>query len=89
MPVSSVETIRSALTPIFVQYCIKDAILFGSFAKGVATERSDVDLLVDSDLRGLRFVVFSEAVRQAVGRPVWIMPCSKPTRWSWKRAFLI
>lgn len=73
---SSVETIRTALTPVFVQYQIKDAILFGSIAKGTATEKSDVDLLVDSGLRGLRFVGFTEAVRRAVGRPVDVLDVS-------------
>lgn len=76
MRVSSVETIQAALTPVFVQYHIKDAILFGSFAKGNATEKSDVDLLVDSGLRGLRFVGFTEAVRIAVGRPVDVLDIS-------------
>ena len=36
-------------------------------AKGTAAEKSDLDLLVDSKLRGLKFVGFIEAVRQAVG----------------------
>ena len=74
--VSSIETIKSMLTPVFVRYDIKGAILFGSFAKGSATEHSDVDLLVESNLRGLRFVGFSEAVREAVGRPVDIFDVS-------------
>ena len=74
--VSSIETIKSMLTPVFMRYDIKGAILFGSFAKGSATEHSDVDLLVESNLRGLRFVGFSEAVREAVGRPVDIFDVS-------------
>lgn len=76
MRVSDVETIQSALMPIFVQYQIRDAILFGSFAKGTATDKSDVDILVDSDLRGLRFVGFTEAVRRAVERPVDVLDFS-------------
>ncbi len=36
-------------------------------AKGTAAKKSDLDLLVDSKLRGLKFVGFIEAVRQAVG----------------------
>ena len=36
-------------------------------AKGTAAEKSDLDLLVDSKLRGLKIVGFIEAVRQAVG----------------------
>ena len=56
--VSSIETIKSMLTPVFMRYDIKGAILFGSFAKGSATEHSDVDLLVESNLRNLRLIIF-------------------------------
>ncbi len=73
---SPVETIKNILTPVFVQYDIQQAILFGSFAKDSANENSDVDLLVDSRLRGLRFVGFTEAVRKAVGRPVDVFDVS-------------
>jgi len=58
------------LTPVFDDYGISRAVLFGSVAKGTATDKSDFDLLVDSKLRGLRFVGFMEAVRCAVGMPV-------------------
>ncbi|MBQ7313700.1 MAG: nucleotidyltransferase domain-containing protein, partial [Clostridia bacterium] len=51
---SAVETIGRHLMPVFEQYQIRHAVLFGSFAKGTATEKSDVDLLVESGLRGLR-----------------------------------
>ncbi|MBQ5541963.1 MAG: nucleotidyltransferase domain-containing protein, partial [Erysipelotrichales bacterium] len=30
-------------------------MLFGSYAKGTASDQSDVDLLVGADVRGLRF----------------------------------
>ena len=72
----TIDTIKSILTPVFVKYDIKQAVLFGSFAKGCANENSDVDLLVDSRLKGLRFVGFTEAVRQAVDRPVDVIDVS-------------
>lgn len=62
--------LQMMLTPIFTAYGISRAVLFGSMAKGIATEKSDLDLLVDSNLHGLKFVGFMEAVRQAVGVPV-------------------
>ena len=58
------------LAPVFTAYGISCAGLFGSVAKGTATEKSGLDLLVDSKLQGLKFVGFMEAVRQAVGMPV-------------------
>lgn len=56
--------------PVFNTYGISRAVLFGSMAKGTATEKSDLDLLVDSKLKGLKFVGFMEAIHQAVGMPV-------------------
>ena len=66
----SVEYIRDRLAPVFSRYPIRRAGLFGSWAKGTQNAKSDVDLLVDSDLRGLRFVGFMEEVRQTLSLPV-------------------
>ncbi|MBE6613514.1 MAG: nucleotidyltransferase domain-containing protein [Ruminococcaceae bacterium] len=49
------EKVAEILRPVFESYNVKKAILFGSVAKGTATESSDIDLLVDSGLRGLKF----------------------------------
>ena len=67
---SELSAISAQLFPIFKNYDIKSAVLFGSYAKGKATEKSDIDLLVDSGLRGLRFVEFMEDVRIATGKEV-------------------
>lgn len=72
----SLDSIKTVLTPVFNRYGIHHAIVFGSFAKGLVTENSDVDLLVDSRLTGLRFVGFTEAVRRAVDRPVDVFDVS-------------
>lgn len=42
----TVVEIKMKLTPIFDAYGVQSAILFGSIAKGTATERSDLDLMV-------------------------------------------
>ena len=72
----SISEIKTILSPVFNSYGISRAVLFGSVAKGTATEKSDLDLLVDSNLRGLKFVGFIEAVRRAVGMPVDILDIS-------------
>lgn len=59
--------LQDRLTPIFQQYQVREAILFGSYAKGTATSKSDIDLLVDSGLKGLKFVGLLETVRGALG----------------------
>ncbi|MBQ3890816.1 MAG: nucleotidyltransferase domain-containing protein, partial [Lachnospiraceae bacterium] len=66
----SVESIKENLIPVFGRYNIKRAILFGSYAKGTATERSDVDIYVDSGLRGLKFFGLLEDVTEALDKPV-------------------
>lgn len=72
----SISEISDILAPVFRDYGIKKAVLFGSFAKQTATEKSDLDLMVDSRLRGLKFVGFIEAVREAVRMPVDIIDVS-------------
>lgn len=62
--------LKHILMPVFDAYGIRKAVLFGSYAKGTATEKSDIDLLVDSKLRGLRFVGFLDEVQRTVGKNV-------------------
>ncbi|MDR2578256.1 MAG: nucleotidyltransferase domain-containing protein [Chitinispirillales bacterium] len=64
--VYKIEEIKSRLEPVFGANGVKSAILFGSYAKGTADERSDVDLLVDSGRKGLKFVGLIELVRMAL-----------------------
>ena len=51
----TVNEIRKVLSPIFASHGVNFAVLFGSYAKGTATEKSDIDLVVDSGLKGLKF----------------------------------
>ena len=68
--VYTLPQLKAVLTPVFDAYSIRKAVLFGSYGKGTATEDSDIDLLVDSGLRGLRFVGFLDDVQKAVGKEV-------------------
>ncbi len=60
------ETIKNRLTPVFFNYNVVSAVLFGSYAKGTATQKSDVDLMVDSRLHGLSFFALVEDIREAL-----------------------
>ena len=71
--VYTIMEIQDRLVPVFESYGVHSATLFGSLAKGNATEHSDLDLLVDSGLRGLRFVGLIEAVRNALMLPVDVL----------------
>lgn len=72
----SIDELKSILSPVFVRYGIKRAILFGSYGRNCATEKSDVDLLVDSSLRGLRFIKFTEDLRSALGKNIDVFDVS-------------
>ena len=66
----SLPQLTDTLFPLFRDYGIRKAVLFGSYGKGTATEKSDVDLLVDSSLRGLRFVGFLDDIQRTLGKDV-------------------
>ncbi len=69
----SVEFIKKELSALLnsrysgeVEFCY----LFGSYAKGYATEKSDVDLCVSTPLKGLDFVGLSEDIRSLLHKKI-------------------
>ena len=69
----SVELIKKELTDLFdneykgkINFCY----LFGSYAKGMAKENSDVDLYISSSLTGLKFVGLIETIRQRLNKKI-------------------
>lgn len=63
----SVAKIKERIYPMCTKHGIRTAILFGSYSKGLASNKSDVDILVDSGLRGLRFVGLVQDLLQVLG----------------------
>ncbi len=63
------EKCKDVLSEYPVQYCI----LFGSYSKGKAVETSDVDLLVSSDVKGLKFYGMVEKLRTALHKKVDVL----------------
>jgi predicted nucleotidyltransferase len=57
-PVMTAENIGKKMIPVFSNYPVKKAILFGSYANGTPTSVSDLDLYIDTNgqLKGLDFV---------------------------------
>jgi len=45
----TINEIKTAIAPLVKDYPVRRIILFGSYARGEATEVSDVDLIVDSE----------------------------------------
>ena len=61
----SQSQIKDFCEPVFKEYQISYAYLFGSYAKKTAKETSDVDILVSSEVKGLRFYGFVEKIQAA------------------------
>ena len=68
--VLTVEEIRNACGQVFEKYPVDFAVLFGSYAKGNATESSDVDIVVATELSGLRFFELAEVLRTTLHKRV-------------------
>ncbi|GHV27235.1 hypothetical protein FACS1894167_01890 [Synergistales bacterium] len=68
--VLDIAAIKEKLAPVFRENGVRSAVLFGSYAKGSADSNSDVDILVDSGLRGLSFVGLIGFVRETLQKEV-------------------
>ena len=55
---------------VLSEYPVHYCVLFGSYAKGKAVETSDVDLLISSDVKGLKFYGMVEKLRVALRKKV-------------------
>jgi len=51
------KCIADYLEPLFIKHGVKRAVVFGSYAKGTASENSDIDIVIDSKglLDGINF----------------------------------
>ena len=64
------EQIRMCCKEILDAYQVEYCYLFGSYAKGKATEQSDVDLLISTKEKGLRFYEIAERLRESLHKKV-------------------
>ena len=71
------EQIKRILNPIFRTHHVRRAVLFGSYGKGTAQAHSDVDILVDSGLRGLAFFGLLEDIVNSLGKQVDLLDVSE------------
>lgn len=58
----TIEQIKELLLPLTSKYDISKIMLFGSYSKGTQDEGSDIDLVVDGNIRGIRFFGLLEDV---------------------------
>ena len=66
----TLEDIELAVVNVLSDYPVEFCYLFGSYAKGKATETSDIDLLIDSSISGLQFYGLAERLRETLHKRV-------------------
>ena len=69
----TIEQIKSTCTAVFEKHSVAYCYLFGSYAKGKATQVSDVDLLISTPVSGMKFYDLVEAVREALQKKVDVL----------------
>ena len=54
----TIDELKTILKDILKNFSVKKAILFGSYAKNTPTEKSDIDLVIDSDGKLLNIMFY-------------------------------
>ena len=67
------EDIVRKCNKVFERYEVSFCYLFGSYAKGKATQTSDVDLLISANVKGLKFYGLVEEIRTALHKKVDVL----------------
>lgn len=68
--VLSLAQIKQICADVFAGYDVEYCYLFGSYAKEKAKEKSDVDLLISTAEKGLRFYELAELLREKLKKKV-------------------
>ncbi len=78
--VYQIDQIREIVAPIAIRYHLKAVYLFGSYARGSATESSDIDLLIDTSGTALRSLFSLGALycdlEKALNKPIDLITVS-------------
>ena len=69
----TIEDITRKCSKVLEQYDVKFCYLFGSYAKGKETPASDVDLLVSTSVKGLKFYELVEELRVVLRKKVDVL----------------
>lgn len=75
--VLTVGQIRQICGEVFGSYSVEYGYLFGSYAKGTATGKSDVDLLVSVPTDGLKFFELLEVLREKLKKKVDLLDAAQ------------
>lgn len=69
-----ISEIRELVTPVFTEYGVQSAVLFGSYAMGSAQENSDIDICVETDLHGSKLYELQEDLTAVLDKKVDLIP---------------
>lgn len=69
----TLKKIKELSYPIFKKHDVLYCYLFGSYAQGTPREDSDIDLVVNSNLTGLKFYSFVEELRTILKKKIDIL----------------
>lgn len=69
----SIKQISEICEKVFREYEVKTCYLFGSYAKNKATEKSDIDLLIISDVKGLKYFGMIESLRNKLKKKLDVL----------------
>jgi predicted nucleotidyltransferase len=71
--VLSYLTIKEKVCEVAKNYDIDKIYLFGSYVKGQATEQSDIDIYMESNLFGLEYFGFTEKLREKLHKKIGLL----------------
>jgi predicted nucleotidyltransferase len=77
--VYTTSEIKKRLEPFFRNAPIEKAILFGSYAKGIQTPSSDIDIVIDSNgkLLNINFYAFLEDITECLNKQIDLIEMSE------------
>lgn len=73
----TIEQIKKICNDIFKEYSIEYCYLFGSYAKGTANEKSDIDLLISMPINGMKFFELVELLREQLKKKIDLLDISQ------------
>ena len=72
----TINKIKDIIEIVFENYDVEYCYLFGSYAKGLATESSDIDLVIETSLTGIKFFGLIEELREQLKKRVEVITVS-------------
>lgn len=75
----TIDEIKNLTKKIFKEYDVEYCYLFGSYAKNKQKQDSDVDLLISTSTKGLKFYGLVERIRQALHKNVDVLNVNQLT----------